>query len=303
MEIAVVGATGFVGIPLLRHLHERGHRVTAVARRLRTPVAALPAAAFVSADATTAGAWQEELGRAEAVILLAGRSIAGRWSRQAKEEIRASRIESTRRVVEALRGGRCRILLHASGVGYYGDRGDDPLGEEEPPGRGFLAELARDWEAEARRAAEQGVRVVAMRFGVVLGSDGGALARMVPAFRAFLGGPLGSGRQWFSWIHIADLLAAVSFLLEVPALSGPVNVCAPEPVPQREFAAALGRVLGRPSFLPAPALALRLALGEAADLLLGSQRAIPRRLLEHGFRFRYPVLAQALEDLLGRRTG
>jgi len=302
VEIAVVGATGFVGAPLVRHLHERGHRVTAIARGARAAAADLPAAAFVSADVTAAGAWQEVVGRAEAVIHLAGRSIAGRWSRQAKEEIRSSRIESTRRVVEALAGGRCRVLLHASGVGYYGDRGDDPLTEEEPPGRGFLAELARDWEEAAQGAAEQGVRVAAMRFGVVLGSDGGALGRMVPAFRAFLGGPLGSGRQWFSWIHIADLLAAVSFLLDVPALSGPVNCCAPEPVTQRDFAAALGRALGRPSSLPAPAFALRLALGEAADLLLASQRAIPRRLLDHGFRFRYPALAQALEELLGGRA-
>ncbi len=294
MEIAVVGATGFVGNHLVHHLHARGHRVTAIARGRRTDAAALPAAAFL------AGPWQEALREAQAVIHLVGRSIAGRWSRAAKEEIRSSRIASTCRVVEALRGGRCRLLLHASGVGYYGDGGDALLVEDSPAGTGFLAELARDWEAEARRAEELGVRVVAMRFGVVLGNDGGALPRMVPAFRAFLGGPLGSGSQWFSWIHIADLAAAVSFLLEGVELAGAVNFCAPEPVTQRDFAAALGRVLGRPSFFPAPAFALRLALGEAADLLLAGQRAIPRRLLEAGFRFRYPVLAQALEDLLGR---
>ncbi|MEJ5359364.1 MAG: TIGR01777 family oxidoreductase [Desulfobacterales bacterium] len=299
MDITVIGATGFLGGHLIRRLHGRGHRVVGIARR--APAAAPddpPRLSFLAADATAPGDWQSEVARAEAVVNLAGRSIAGRWSEGAKREIRASRIETTRRVVEALPGGRCRVLLNASGVGYYGDRGDEILSEGSSPGTGFLAGLAADWEAEALAAAAYGVRVVPMRFGVVLGTEGGALARMVPAFRSFLGGPLGSGSQWFSWIHVADLVEAIVFLLERDLLSGPVNLCAPEPVTQRDFAAALGRVLRRPSGLAAPAFLLRLALGEAAGLLLDSQRAVPARLLAHGFVFRHPALEPALADLL-----
>ncbi len=301
MDIAVIGATGFVGRHLLRSLSARGHRLVGIARRAPAVPADSERLSFLAADAATPGQWQTEVARAEAVVNLAGRTIAGRWSEGAKREIRASRIETTRRVVEALAGGgRCRVLLNASGVGYYGDRGDEILTEASSPGTGFLAGLAAAWEEEALAAAKAGIRVVPMRFGVVLGKDGGALSRMIPAFRSFLGGPLGSGAQWFSWIHLEDLLEAIAFLLDAVSLSGPVNLCAPEPVTQRDFAAALGRVLKRPSGLATPGFVLRLALGEAAELLLGSQRALPERLLANGFSFRYPALEPALAELLGK---
>ncbi len=304
MDIVVIGATGFVGRHMVRHLHGRGHRVIGIARRASNNTADPERLSFLAADAATPGDWQAEVARAEAVINLAGRTIAGRWSEQAKREIRSSRIETTRRVVEALAlpGGRCRVLLNASGVGYYGDRGDEILTEASSPGTGFLAELAAVWEREALAAAKAGIRVVPMRFGLVLGKDGGALSRMLPAFRSFLGGPLGGGTQWFSWIHLEDLLEAVAFLLDADSLSGPVNLCAPEPVPQRDFAAALGRVLRRPSGFATPAFVLRLALGEAAELLLGGQRAVPERLLANGFSFRYSALEPALAELLGKRA-
>jgi hypothetical protein len=191
------------------------------------------------------------------------------------------------------------VLVSASGVGFYGEGGEEPLTEESPSGDDFLARLSIDWESEALRAAAGGARVALTRLGVVLGPGGGAMAQMLTAFKSFVGGPIGSGRQWFPWIHIDDLAAAVAFIIETPGLSGPINLCAPHPVRNRELARALGKALNRPAVVPTPGFMLRLALGEFAGVLLGSQRALPGKLEAHGFRFHYPDIQSAVTAVVG----
>jgi hypothetical protein len=300
MKILITGASGFVGSRLTRALLDRGHRVIGVARHAPAQGVRPTGFRFVPADTTRPGDWQAELSGADAVVNLAGRTIFGRWTDAVKQEIRDSRILTTRHVVDGLPAGKPVVLVSASGVGFYGDQGEETLTEDSPAGEGFLAQLSMDWEAEARRGADSGARVALARLGVVLGPGGGALAQMIPAFKAFVGGPIGSGRQWFPWIHLDDLAAAVAFILDHPELSGPINLCAPHPVRNRELAMALGNALGRPAALPAPSFMLRLALGEFAGVLLGSQRALPQKLAASGFRFKYPqiqpAVAAALKD-------
>ncbi len=236
-----------------------------------------------------------------AAIHLSGASVAGhRWTPAWKREMWTSRVESTRALAAALARLRQppKALLVASATGIYGDRGDELLDERSEPGNGFLADLCREWEAAAKPALDAGMRVVHLRFGVVLG-PGGALAKMLPIFRFGLGGRLGSGRQWMSWIGLADAVAAVLFALDTPALAGAVNLTAPRPVTNAEFTRALGRAVHRPAILPAPAFALRLALGQMADeALLASARAVPARLAAAGFQFAHPTVEQALAAAL-----
>ncbi len=297
MRILVTGGTGFVGHNLCGALLDRGYDVTAIGLR-RHPRQPLShnRYRYLSADASREGPWQAEAGRADAVVNLAGKTIFKRWSGAYKREIYDSRVLTTRHVVEALKPGT--VLLSASAVGYYGDRGDDVLTEDQPPGGDFLAGVSRDWEAEALKGADRGVRVVVMRFGVVLGRGGGAMERMLPAFRLFMGGPLGKGSQWMPWIHLTDLIQAMFFLMAGPRQEGVYNLCAPHPVTSRELAETLGRVLRRPARLAAPAFMLRTLLGEVASMMMASQRVIPRRLLEEGFTFRFPRIAEALQDLV-----
>ncbi len=294
MNILITGAGGFLGSHLARVLIEQGHAVTGVGRTAPSWASALRGLEFIQADTTRPGDWQKGVAQADAVVNLAGRSIFGRWSDTVKNEIRESRILTTRNVVSAIGGDSPVTLISASGVGCYGNRGDELLTEAAPPGDGFLPELVRDWETEASRAAAKGVRVVLARLGIVLGPEGGAMSQMIPAFKFFLGGPIGSGNQWFPWIHIDDLAAAIGFLLERGAISGPVNLCAPNPVRNRDFARALGRALSRPASLPAPAFLIRLVLGEFGGVLLESQRAVPEKLREHRFPFRYPDITEAV---------
>ncbi len=235
------------------------------------------------------------------MLNLAGEPVLGsRWTPRHLRALVESRVDATRELVRAMQAAArpAGVLVSASAVGFYGDRGDELLDEESAPGEDFLARLCRDWEAAALAAASGGTRVVALRIGLVLGRGGGALARMLPLFRAGLGGPLGSGRQQQSWIHLRDLVAIILLALEDERLGGPLNATAPSPVSGRELAAALGRALRRPVWLRVPAPALRLALGEGASVLCASQRALPRRLLAHGFRFAFPELAPALAELL-----
>jgi len=233
------------------------------------------------------------------VINLAGTSIFTRWSKKTKQLIRDSRILTTRNVVEAIPAGKETLLCSTSAIGYYGFRHDEELTEADSPGSDFLARVCIDWEEEAGKAADKGARVVITRFGIVLGKTGGALGQMVPLFKMFVGGPQGSGRQWFSWIHMEDLLNAFAFVLDNTTIRGPVNFCAPNPVRNRDLAKALGQVMSRPSFLKTPSFMLRLVLGEFGSMILKGQRVIPARLLEHGFTFRYPEIAGALAEVLG----
>jgi hypothetical protein len=296
MRILITGGTGFVG----RHLADRflgqGHAVTLLGSRSESNTSG--ACRTLQADTTRPGDWQQAAAEADLIVNLAGRTIFHRWSETYKKQMSASRVRTTQNLVDALPGDQTVVLISTSAVGYYGDGGDVLLPETAPPGQDFLAGLSVDWEKAALAAAAKGARVAIARFGIVLSADGGALRKMLPAFRWFAGGPLGPGRQWFPWIHMADLLAAIEFLAGRSDLSGVFNLCSPQPVTNRDLARTLGRALGRPAFVPAPALALKLVMGEMAGVLLASQRAVPERLLAEGFQFRYPHLDAALQDLL-----
>ncbi|HEX2218945.1 MAG TPA: TIGR01777 family oxidoreductase [Gemmatimonadales bacterium] len=299
LHVAVTGATGLLGSSLVPFLTAGGHRVTTVTRRRARgeTIHWDPARGLID---------QSAFEGIDAVVHLAGENVGGRWNAYRKQRIRESRTEGTMLLAEALAGLRRppRVLVSASGMGIYGDRKDEVLTEdavpEGPPGD-FLAELGRDWEAASEPARAAGIRVVNLRFGLVLTPAGGALGRMLPPFLLGAGGPLGSGKQWVSWLSIDDAIGAMHHALLTEELSGPVNTASPEPVTSRTFAATLGRVLRRPALLPAPAPALKLLFGEMADTaLLASQRLSPARLLASGYTFRHPRLEQALRHVLGR---
>lgn len=298
LHLAVTGAGGLLGRALLPFLTTGGHRVT---RLVRGPARGPDEAAWGGPQGIADPGC---LGDVDGVVHLAGENIAaGRWSPTRKAEIRRSRVEGTRRLAEALaRLERPpQVLVCASAVGYYGHRGPETLTEASPPGRGFLPEVCQEWEAAAEPARRAGIRLVQLRFGVVLTPAGGALRTMLLPFRLGLGGRIGSGEQFLSWISIDDAVGAVAQALHDPALQGPVNTVAPAPVPNREFTRLLARVLRRPVLFPLPAAAARLAIGEMAEaLLLASTRAVPTRLLTAGYRFRHPSLEGALRHLLGR---
>ena len=298
MKILITGGSGFIGTNLSEYLLNGGHWVSAIGRSEDPHRIRHDAYRYIKADTTRPGKWQEEVGQAEAVVNLAGATIFKRWTTKYKKTIYNSRILTTRNVAASLPEGKNITLCSASGAGYYGDRGDDILTEDETIGQNFLADVSRDWEKEALQATTKGARVAVLRFGVVLGKNGGALAKMIPAFKMFVGGPLGSGNQWFPWMHLEDLMAAILFILEHHDLGGPLNFCAPNPVRYRELAKTLGEVLGRPSFMPAPAFMIRLVMGEFGEVFLGSQRMIPDRLLKSGFTFQYPDLKGAIRAVV-----
>jgi uncharacterized protein (TIGR01777 family) len=299
MKLVIAGASGFVGSVLTRVLLDAGHVVTGLGTSTVHPLESTAGFTWQVADTTRPGDWQAAVADADAVVNLAGRTIFKRWSKAYKAQLVDSRVLTTRNIVSAMTGDN-RILISTSAVGYYGDRGDQTLTELSPPGTDFLARLSVDWENAALDAEKRSHRVAIMRFGVVLGAGGGALAQMLPAFRMFAGGPLGRGRQWFSWIHLADLLSAVQFLLGHEHAQGPYNFCSPGAVRQKDFARALGTALGRPAVVPAPSLALRLMMGEMAGVLLASQNVRPERLIADGFTFRFADVDTALADLLGQ---
>jgi uncharacterized protein (TIGR01777 family) len=301
MKVFMTGGTGFVGTYLSRDLVQAGHTITILSRRAHPPAPAPAGISFLTGDPTQEGPWMAAVPEHDWIINLAGASIFSRWSEDHKKEIFESRVRTTRNLVAALApGDRPQLFCSTSAVGYYGPRGDEELTEDSPADDGFLGELSRLWEAEALKAQELGVRVVITRFGIVLGKGGGALGQMLPMFKKFLGGPIGSGSQWFSWIHQADHARAFRFIQENQQISGPVNFTAPNPVRNRELATALGRALHRPSFMPAPEFMLRLVLGEFAETLLTGQKVVPQRLLDAGFTFKFPTIDAALADLLGK---
>ncbi|MFC1876320.1 TIGR01777 family oxidoreductase [Thermodesulfobacteriota bacterium] len=298
MKILIIGGSGFVGSFLSRYLVDRGHHVIATGMRHRHNLSSGNRFAYVSVDTTVPGSWQDRVSEVDAVINLAGRNIFRYWTETTKRQIHESRILTTRNLVMAMGKKQGPSLLNASAIGYYGDRGDEFLGESSSVGDAFLAGVSVDWEKEALQAEAKGARVALLRFSVILGKNGGALAKMLPAFKSFAGGPMGSGMQWFSWMHIQDLAAAVEMILVNEDMKGSFNFCSPHPERNQTFAKALGNALGRPAFLRTPAFVLKLILGELGDVMLGSQRCVPKKLQRHGFEFQYPILKNALENLL-----
>jgi uncharacterized protein (TIGR01777 family) len=280
MRVAITGASGLIGTRLSGALRARGDEVVAVSVRTGPP-----------SPATLAGC--------DAVVNLAGEPIAQRWTKGARERIRASRVEGTRGLVQAIAAADAgpRVLVNASGVGYYGRHGDEEVTEATPPGDDFLAQVCVAWEREASAAADD-VRVVCVRTGVVLAKSGGALAKMLPPFRLGAGGPVAGGRQYLSWIHIDDLVGIYFAAIDDESWSGPVNAAAPAPVTNAVFSKALGRALHRPAVLPVPALAIRALYGDMAEIVTEGQRAVPARALELGYTFRHPDLDEALADAL-----
>lgn len=305
MRVFITGATGLIGRRLVRDRLERGDEVVALTRSARRAAAILPDApeqlSIVEGDPAAGGDWQSSVDGCGAAVHLAGAGVADRrWSEASKRLIVASRIESTARLVEAMEQAarRPEVFVCASATGYYGEGGEELLDETAPAGDDFLARLASAWEAQARHAERADVRVVSLRIGVVLDERGGALAKMVPVFRMFLGGPLGGGRAYVPWIHHRDVTGLIDLAIRDASLTGPLNVVAPNPVTGRALARALGAALGRPSWLPAPRWALRIVLGEIASYATMSQRVVPARAVEHGYRFEYTMMAPALASLL-----
>lgn len=296
MKILVTGASGLIGTAYCKSAEAAGHRI------IRASRSEPKGDDYVQWDTENGfnEAAYERLEVLDAVIHLAGESVSGlRWSEEKKQAIRDSRVNGTRRVVEALArlDAKPSVFVSASAIGYYGDRGDEELTEASPPGDTFLAEVCQLWETQSRRAEDLGVRTVLLRNGIVLSKEGGALATMLLPFRLGLGGVIGSGRQWMSWISLKDVVRIIEFVIENEKMRGAVNVVSPNPVTNEEFTKTLGEVLYRPTFLPVPEFAVHLMLGEMGDaLLLDSTRVVPKRLLDAGFRFEFEHLKPALED-------
>jgi uncharacterized protein (TIGR01777 family) len=297
MRILITGGSGFIGRALSRELKISGHEVIIATRRR-----------YDSKDRFT---WdsrelipQDIMSKFDAVVNLAGEPVApGRWTKDRKRRILESRVNATRALAESIRNAnpKPRVLISASAVGYYGPHGDEYVTEETPPAPDFLAGVCRAWEAEALKAEELGVRVVLVRIGGVLGAEGGALAQMVIPFKLFLGGPIGSGKQWFSWIHRDDMAGIIKYALENESVSGPVNATAPVPVTNREFSKALGKALHRPSFFAAPGFVVKLSLGELGGMLLTGQRVLPEKALNAGYKFKYPEVGEALRAIFEKK--
>jgi len=309
VRIFLTGATGLIGRRLVADRVGRGDTLTIVSRDAQRARDAIPGGDgptpdVVVADLGDPGTWQDCVDGCDAVVHLAGAGVIDRrWTRAYRKLIVDSRVESTRYVVEAIERAvsRPRVLVNASAVGYYGERGDTVLDETTAAGDDFLAELSAQWETQAARAAECGARVVMLRIAVVLDPRGGALARMLPIFRLGLGGPLGSGRQYLPWIHWRDVVGMINLALTDDTLSGPINVVAPETVTNRQFTRTLGAVLHRPAVLPVPVFALRIMMGEMGRYAVVSQRVVPDLATRHGYAFAFGRLQPALEDLLAAR--
>lgn len=301
MKILIAGGTGFIGKQLCQEFLSAGHQVAVLSRNPSQAQGTLPENVEVIGWNNSEGVMSDKaIQGVECIVNLAGESIGdGRWTKVKKEGILGSRIKTTQAIVEAIKnqGVKPKVLISASAIGFYGPCQDEELTESAPAGQDFLAAVCRAWESEAYRAEHPGVRVATVRIGVVLG-NGGALERMMLPFKFYIGGPTGSGNQWFSWIHVKDLVKAIRFVAENDSINGPVNATAPQPLRMGDFCDVLGKVMGRPSWLPVPGFILRLALGEMADMVLNGQRVIPRKLLEAGYKFHYPTAKDALEAII-----
>ena len=296
MKLVITGASGFIGSVLCSRLLQKGHTLTLLTRSAPSQTST-GTKRWLHWRPGMSGDWESALVGADGVINLAGEPIAAkRWTLKQKHQLRLSRIDTTVGLIRAIAKAKQKpkFLLNASAVGYYGPRGDETVAEDAEAGTDFLAALCRDWENEAMKAEKLGARVIRLRTGIVLGRGGGALAKMVPPFKFFIGGPLGSGKQWMPWVHIEDEVGLIIHLIENSQASGAVNATAPNPVTMKEFCRTLGLVLGRPSWAPVPAFALRIILGEMAEMLVTGQRAVPAAAEKFGYRFRYPDLEEAL---------
>jgi uncharacterized protein (TIGR01777 family) len=305
MRVFVTGGTGLIGVRLVRALRQRGDEVVVLSRRPDAWQRVGPDVATVAGDATAPGPWQDRLAECDAVINLAGAGIFDRrWDEAYKATIRDSRVRSTESVAAALAkqpsraDGTPKVLVNGSAIGYYGPHGDEELTEDSPPGGDFMAQVCVAWEAAARAAEPAGVRVAVIRTGVVLDKAGGALKQLLTPFKLGVGGPVGSGKQYMSWIHHADEVGILLLALDRPEARGPLNATAPEPVTNKQFGKALGAALGRPAVVPTPAFGLRLLLGEVAGLVTTGQRVLPKRAVALGYRFQYPEIGPALRQLV-----
>jgi uncharacterized protein (TIGR01777 family) len=320
MKVAITGSTGFVGSLLVQQLHGKGHKVVVLARNTAFAQKVFPSEAFpnleiVAYTPNASGSWQSVIASCDGVVNLAGEPIGeGRWTPERKQEILNSRKLGTQKIVEAITNAnpktavatnsstpatRClpTVLINASAIGYYGTSETETFDETSVSGNDFLAQVCQAWEAEARKVKDAGVRLVILRFGIVLG-NGGALAKMIPPFKLFAGGPIGSGRQWFSWIHIDDLVNLILQALTKPEIEGVYNATAPNPVRMADLSQTLARVMNRPSWLPVPAFAIEALLGDGAIVVLEGQQVLPKRTLETGFEYKYPNLQLALRQIL-----
>ncbi len=301
MKIFITGGTGFVGTSLTQRLLERGHDVTVTSSSGKTTLAENNSLCLLTVDTTQSGVWQKQLPEYDVIINLAGRSVFHLWSKSYKKKIYNSRILTTRNIVDALPNKTDTtdtVLLSCSAAGFYGNSGENLVDEGAPVGGDFLANVCKSWEDEALKAKEKGVRVAVMRFGVVLGKQGGAVSMMKLPFMLGLGGPIGNGRQWFPWIHLNDLVEAILFLIDGSDLHGPFNFTAPDMVRQKEFARAFARTLNRPAILPTPGFIMKSVLGEFGESLLQGQKVTPKALSERGFVFSFPGLEGALKGIL-----
>jgi uncharacterized protein (TIGR01777 family) len=305
MKVAITGATGFVGSRLLERLQKQGTKIqvltrnTERARRL-FPASAYPDVEIIAYTPTDSGSWQNEIADTDGIVNLAGTPISeGRWTTERKQEILNSRKLTTQKIVEAIAKSptKPKVLVNASAVGYYGTSETATFNENSPSGNDFLAQVCQDWEAEAQKVTDSNVRLVILRFGIVLGM-GGALGKMITPFKLFAGGPIGSGKQWFSWIHVDDIVSLILQALTTPEMSGVYNATAPYPVRMAELSAKMGEVMNRPSWLPVPAFAIEAMLGDGAVVVLEGQKVSPQRTLESGFKYNYSELKPALEEIL-----
>jgi uncharacterized protein len=305
MKVAITGATGFVGSLLVQRLHGEGHKIVILTRNTAFaqkvfPSEALPNVEIVAYTPNTSGSWQSVIGSCDGVVNLAGEPIGeGRWTPERKQEILNSRKLGTQKIVEAIANANPKptVLINASAIGYYGTSETANFDETSLAGNDFLAQVCQAWEAEARKVKDAGVRLVILRFGIVLG-NGGALGKMIPPFKLFAGGPIGSGRQWFSWIHVDDLVNLILQALTKPEIEGVYNATAPNPVRMADLSQTLGQVMNRPSWLPVPAFAIEALLGDGAIVVLEGQQVLPKRTVETGFEYKYPNLQSALRQIL-----
>lgn len=306
MKIAITGATGFVGSQLVKKLNQQKEQILVLTRNPQKAQRFFPKETFSNLEiveylATESGDWQKAISGCDAVINLAGEPISERWTPSHKQAILDSRQLGTRKIVEAIVNANPKptVLINPSAIGYYGTSETATFDENSPSGKDFLADVCQKWEAEAKKVTEAGVRLVIIRFGIVLG-DGGALEKMIPPFKIFAGGPIGDGRQWFSWIHLDDLVKLILEALKRPNLEGTFNGTAPNPVRMNQLCQTLGEVMKRPSWLPVPSLAIEMLLGEGAKVVLEGQQVIPKATQASGFQYQYPTLKPALQEIISR---